>query len=72
MRMLILGVNSILKWVQITTGGRRYTCPTKEMNGELYFHFKNKWHRVMDYVSGYTDELVQENGKVFSRRFGSK
>ena len=70
--MLVLGVNSILKWVQITTGGRRYTCPTKEMNGELYFHFKNKWHRVKDYVSGYTDELVQENGKVFSRGFGSK
>ena len=70
--MLVLGVNSILKWVQITTGGRRYTCPTKEINGELYFHFKNKWHRVKDYTSSYTDELVQENGKVFSRRFGNK
>ena len=70
--MLVLGVNSILKWVQIATGGSRYTCPTKEMNGELYFRFKNKWHRVKDYVSEHTDELVQENGKVFSRKFGSK
>ena len=36
--MLVLGVNRILKWCQITTGGRRYTCPTKEINGELFFH----------------------------------
>mgnify|MGYP004464128579 FL=1 len=35
--MLVLGVNRILKWCQITTGGRRYTCPTKEINGELFF-----------------------------------
>ena len=36
--MLVLGVNRILKWCQITAGGRRYTCPTKEINGELFFH----------------------------------
>lgn len=35
--MLVLGINRILKWVQITTGGGRYTCPTKEINGELLF-----------------------------------
>lgn len=38
--MLILGINRILNWLQITTGGRSYTCPTKEINGELFFKFK--------------------------------
>ena len=46
--MLVLGVNKILHWVQITTGWGQYTCPTKEINGELFFKFKNKWHRVVD------------------------
>lgn len=65
--MLILGINKVLKWVQITTGGRRYTCPTKEINGELFFIFKKDWHKVMDFVSDHTTELVSEGGKVFSR-----
>ena len=39
--MLILGVNKILNWVQITDGGRRYTCPIKDVDGELFFKFKN-------------------------------
>ena len=34
--MLVLGINRILNWCQITTGGRRYTCPTKEINGKLF------------------------------------
>jgi len=45
--MLVLGVNDILKWCQITTGGRRYTCRTKEINGQLCFLFKKAcipWH----------------------------
>lgn len=67
--MLVLGVNKILKWCQITTGGRRYTCPTKEINGELFFAFKKAWHPVAKYISEHTDELVQEGGKVFSRPF---
>lgn len=67
--MLVLGVNKILKWCQITTGGRRYTCPTKEINGELFSHFKKMWHPVIDYLSGNTTELVEEGGKVFLRLF---
>ena len=38
--MLVLGVNKILKWCQIVSNGRTYTCPTKEINGKLFFHFK--------------------------------
>lgn len=67
--MLVLGVNKILKWCQIITNGRRYTCPTKEENGELFFHFKKAWHPVTEYISEYTTELVEEGGKVFSRPF---
>ena len=43
--MLVLGVNKILKWCQILSGGRRYTCPTKEIDGKLFFAFKS-WHPV--------------------------
>lgn len=67
--MLVLGINKILKWCQITTGGRSYTCPTKEIGGKLFFYFKKAWHPVADYLSEYTEELVQEGGKVFSRPF---
>ena len=67
--MLVLGINKVLKWCQITTGGRRYTCPTKEINGELCFLFKKVWHPVAKYISEHTEELVQEGGKVFSRPF---
>ena len=56
--MLVLGVNKILKWCQITIGGRRYTCPTKEINGELYFVFKKVWHPVAKYIFEHTEELV--------------
>lgn len=34
--MLILGINKILKWCQITTGGRTYTCPTKLIDNVLH------------------------------------
>ena len=67
--MLVLGINKILKWCQITTGGRTYTCPTKEINGELFFRFKNVWHSVAQYASKYAEEFVQESGRVFSRPF---
>lgn len=67
--MLVLGVNKILKWCQITSGGRRYTCPTKIMDGKLFFHFKKAWYPVVDFVSDHTQELVQEGEKVFSRPF---
>lgn len=67
--MLILGINRILEWVQITTNGRRYTCPMKEINGELFFRFKNQWHKVIDYVSDHTNELVKIGEKVVGRKF---
>ena len=67
--MLVLGINKILKWCQITSGGRCYTCPTKVIDGQLCFAFKKAWHPVAEYVSDYAKELVQEGGKVFSRPF---
>ena len=48
--MLVLGINKILKWCQITTCGRRYTCPTKEIDGKLFFAFKKAWHPIADFV----------------------
>jgi len=67
--MLVLLVNKILNWCQITSGGRKYTCPTKLIDGNLYFHFKKEWHSIADFASEYTHELVSEGGKVLSRQF---
>ena len=67
--MLVLGVNKILKWCQIVSNGRTYTCPTKEINGKLFFHFKKEWHSVAEFISYQAEELVEEGGKVFSRVF---
>lgn len=67
--MLVLGVNKILKWCQIVSGGRRHTCPTKLIDGKLFFKFKNIWHPVSEFISDHAEELVQEGGKVFSRPF---
>ena len=65
--MLVLCINYACNWVQITNMGRRYTCPMKEIDGELYFRkeidgelyfrFKNQWHRVRDYTSELTSEF---------------
>ena len=66
--MLILGINKILNWLQVTSGGRSYTCPMKEINGNRFFRFKKSWHKVTDYLSDYTTELVSEGGKIFSRK----
>lgn len=67
--MLVLGVNKILKWCQIVSGGRHYTCSTKEINGQLCFAFKKAWHPVAEFISDHAEELVQESGKIFSRPF---
>lgn len=56
--MMILNINKVLGWVQITAGGRRYTCQLKNIDGELFFFFKKNWHKVADYVSKYTTEFV--------------
>ncbi|HBC32476.1 MAG TPA: hypothetical protein DC024_14675 [Clostridiales bacterium] len=66
--MLVLSINRILKWVQITTGWGKYTCPIKEINGELFFKFKNEWHKVMDFTSELTTELFQKEIKLFPKR----
>lgn len=67
--MLVLGINKILNWCQITSGGRTYTCPTKLIDGKLFFHFKKEWHSVAEFVSDHAEEFVSEGGKVFSRPF---
>ena len=55
-KMLVLGINKILKWCQIT-------------NGELFFRFKNEWHKGAEFVSNHAEELVEEGGKIFSQSF---
>lgn len=67
--MLVLGVNKIFNWCQITSGGRKYTCPTKYIDGELFFEFKKALHPISKFISKNTQELVEEGGKVFSRVF---
>jgi len=67
--MLVLGVNKVLKWCQITTGGRRYTCPTKVVDGQMLFRFKGSWHILTDYVCEHTHELAEIGGKLVSQPF---
>lgn len=67
--MTIFGINKILNWCQVFSNGRRYTCSTKMINGELCFIFKRKWHKVAEYVTGSVPMLVEEGGKVFSIPF---
>jgi len=67
--MIVSGINRILNWCQVISGGRRYTCPTELRNGKLFFYFKKEWHCVADFISEHTQELVSEGGKIFSRPF---
>ena len=67
--MLVLGINKILKWCQITSGGRTYTCPTKVIDGEIFFHFKKEGHKAAQFASEHMVELVKEDGNIFSRPF---
>lgn len=67
--MLVLGINKILNWCQITSGCRTYTCPTKQIDGEMFFYFKKEWHSVEEFISDRVEELVSEGGMVFSRPF---
>ena len=39
---------------QILTHGCFYTCPTKCVDGESYFRFKNQWYKVSDYTDEHT------------------
>ena len=69
--MLVLGITEtdIMKWCQITNNGIRRTCPTKIINGELFFKFKKAWHPVARYVSEHAEVLLEERGKVISKPF---
>lgn len=67
--MLILGINKICDWVQITTGGRKYTCPMKSINGELFFAFKKSWHPVAKYVTKTANVLLNEGGRIVSKPY---
>lgn len=67
--MLVLGINKILNHCQITSGGRTYTCATKIIGDVLCFKFKNQWHKIVDYASEYTEELIEDGGKIISKRF---
>lgn len=67
--MHVLGVNSILKWCQVLSNGRKYTCHTKVIGDELCFFFKKQWHSVAKYASEYTTELVQEGGRNIIRYY---
>jgi hypothetical protein len=71
LNMLVLGIVDTVnaKWCQITTGGRRYTCPVKVDNGEMFFRFKRAWHPISQFVSDHAEVLVQEGGKTFSKPF---
>ena len=57
--MLVLGINKILNWCQITSGGRTYTLSL----------IHKEWHSVAEFVSDHAEELVSEGGKIFSRPF---
>lgn len=41
-------------YVQISTHGCHYNCPTKIVDGVSYFKFKQVWHKIDDYTNEYT------------------
>lgn len=55
--MLVLNINEILNRAQIIVNGIKRTCPMKEINGELFFKFKNEWHQVAKYTSELTTRV---------------
>lgn len=50
----VLKISKAMDIVQIITHGSRYTCPTKVINGDLMFKFKNSWHSVAAHTNEYT------------------
>ena len=67
--MFMLVVNRILKSCQVLSDGRRYTCPIKEINGQLCFAFKKSWHPVVVFASEHTKEFVKVGEKNIFRSF---
>lgn len=56
-RIIVMTISKLIDAVIIFTHGARYTCPTKEVDGELMFWFKQKWRKVADHVIDATDDL---------------
>lgn len=71
LNMLVLGIVDTVnaKWCQVLVDGRKYTRTVKEIDGELFFKFKNAWHPVTQFISDRAEVLVQEGGKTFSKPF---
>lgn len=65
--MLVTTINRLTDWLQIVTHTGTYTCPTKEINGELFFRFKRHWHKAANFLSEHTTELLSESGKTIFR-----
>lgn len=60
LNMLVLGIvdTTNAKWCQVLVDGRRYTRTVKEIDGELFFKFKNAWHPIAQYVSDHAEVLM--------------
>jgi hypothetical protein len=56
-KIFVMTISNFIDAVIIFTHGARYMCPTKEVDGELMFWFKRKWHKVSDHTTEYTDDL---------------
>lgn len=50
-KMIVVGLHKVLNWCQVITKNGTYTCPLKEIDGELFFRFKKAWHPVAKYIS---------------------
>lgn len=50
MYVFIGELTKITNMVRVITSNGSYSCPTKTINGELFFKFKRKWHKVEDYL----------------------
>jgi hypothetical protein len=64
---LVLSVNDFLNTALITTHGCTYGCPTKTVNGELFFRFLNEWHSVAEYA-GENTTIISDLGNGLVRR----
>lgn len=58
--MMIDSINHVLKWVSVYVDGKLYTRDIKEINGELFFKFKNEWYKMADCISEYTTEFKEK------------
>lgn len=69
--LTILGITDFgnCHWVRVLSNGRRYTCPTRIVNGVLQFTFKNQTHNVLDYVSEHTTEFTEAGRSILRQRF---